>query len=60
MKTLDPVVACQKCGERVDVRKMQRNNERACPCCKEPIVYLIELDRCNWTSGDFFPEKGEQ
>jgi transcription initiation factor IIE alpha subunit len=49
------LTSCPKCGEKVDVRKAQWNNQHACPGCKEPVVYLIELDRCDWSSGDFFP-----
>jgi len=51
---------CRKCGTKVDIRLMRKRDTRACLLCKEPIQELIELDQCDWSSGDHFPVKEEQ
>ena len=52
MKPLE-YLNCPKCGTMVDVKKMRRKEDHACPSCKEPIQVLIEMDRWDWRESDF-------
>ena len=53
-------ITCPKCGTKVDVRSMRQKNALACLYCKEPIMALVDLERCDWSSGDYFPAKEER
>ena len=44
----------------MDVRSMRQKNALACLYCKEPIMALVDLERCDWSSGDYFPAKEER
>jgi hypothetical protein len=53
-------IECPKCGVKMDPWRLRRKNTFACLVCREPIQALIELDKCDWSSGDFYPGKDEQ
>lgn len=53
------IVKCWKCGQEFAVN-LAPERPRACPGCSEPSPELLELDRCDWSSGDFYPDKAER
>ena len=62
MPTLEQpkLISCGKCGMQAELGMFRRKDSRACPLCSEPIQELIEMDRCDRSSGDYFPAKEER
>ena len=54
-----PMIECKKCGTSVSVEMLRRRDTRACVLCSEPLAALIDLDRCDWSEGDFAPKEGQ-
>lgn len=50
-------VECKKCGA-VITASMMVHNPRKCPFCDEPDVRFFDLDKSDWTSGEY--PRGEE
>jgi hypothetical protein len=48
-----PMIRCGKCDSSYDLRMFRRRKTYDCILCGEPIKELIDLDRCDWSEGDF-------
>lgn len=58
---MDPKwIVCKKCGTRVNVKELRKRDRITCFYCREPLKELLELNKCDWSTGDYFPAKEER
>ena len=59
MLTHEKTILCPKCGVESSIKHLRARHSYECENCNEPLRALIELDKCDWSSGDFFPGNEE-